>query len=173
MYQGELVETAATQQLFAQPEHPYTQKLINAEPSGMPTPTNHDTSPILETTDLKIWFPVKQGFFQRTVDHIKAVNQLDLTLLKGETLGVVGESGSGKTTLGLAILKLISSEGSIRFAGQELKDLDQKSVKPFRRKLQIVFQDPFGSLSPECLFQKSSLKGYRFIILRAGISMIC
>ncbi|WP_299178461.1 ABC transporter ATP-binding protein [uncultured Neptuniibacter sp.] len=148
MYQGELVETAATQQLFAQPEHPYTQKLINAEPSGMPTPTNHDTSPILETTDLKIWFPVKQGFFQRTVDHIKAVNQLDLTLLQGETLGVVGESGSGKTTLGLAILKLISSEGSIRFAGQELKDLDQKSVKPFRRKLQIVFQDPFGSLSP-------------------------
>jgi microcin C transport system ATP-binding protein len=148
MYQGEQVESAATSELFANPQHPYTRKLLDAEPSGTPQPVSDDQPVLLETEQLKIWFPIKKGLLQRTVDHIKAVNHVDLNLLRGETLGIVGESGSGKTTLGLAVLKLIRSEGSIRFAGNELSGLDQKAVKPYRSRMQIVFQDPYGSLSP-------------------------
>lgn len=148
MHQGKLIESASTPELFSNPTQDYTQKLLDAEPSGLPAQHQGPQEQLLQTEGLKIWFPVKQGFFKRTVDHIKAVNQVDLQLHRGETLGVVGESGSGKTTLGLAILKLIKSEGSIAFAGNELAKLDQKDVKPFRSRMQIVFQDPFGSLSP-------------------------
>ncbi|MGB0205204.1 MAG: ABC transporter ATP-binding protein [Neptuniibacter sp.] len=148
MYQGQQVETSSTAELFKNPQHPYTQKLLDAEPSGKPSPVEPDTNPLLTAEQLKVWFPIKQGFFKRTVDHIKAVNELNLELQQGETLGVVGESGSGKTTLGLAILKLISSKGSVQFNGTDLTDLNQRAVKPLRRQMQIVFQDPFGSLSP-------------------------
>lgn len=148
MHQGTQVESASTQTLFDAPQHTYTQTLLDAEPSGDPSPVDGAQETLLSADKLKVWFPVKQGLLKRTVDHIKAVNALDLQLLRGETLGVVGESGSGKTTLGLAILKLISSEGSIQFSGNELSQLNQRSVKPLRRRMQIVFQDPFGSLSP-------------------------
>lgn len=148
MYQGQQVETSSTAELFKNPQHPYTQKLLDAEPSGQPSPVEVNTNALLTAEQLKVWFPIKQGFFKRTVDHIKAVNELNLELQRGETLGVVGESGSGKTTLGLAILKLISSKGSVQFNGTDLTDLNQRAVKPLRRQMQIVFQDPFGSLSP-------------------------
>ena len=148
MCKGEAVESAPTTELFSAPKHEYTQTLLAADPTGSPANTGSDHKEILATEDLKIWFPIKKGLFQRTVDHVKAVNPLNLSLRKGETLGIVGESGSGKTTLGLAILKLIKSEGGIRFFDQEISNLNQKGVKPLREKMQIVFQDPFGSLSP-------------------------
>ena len=148
MYQGAQVESAPTETLFANPQHSYTKMLLNADPSGEPAPLPATCEPLLNTDNLRVWFPVKQGFFQKTVDHIKAVNDVSLSINKGETLGIVGESGSGKTTLGLAIIKLIRSVGGINFAGHELASLDQKQIKPLRSRIQIVFQDPFGSLSP-------------------------
>ena len=159
MYKGAQVEHSATAELFNNPQHPYTQKLLDAEPSGHPAPLESDQAPLLSTEDLKIWFPVKQGFFNRTQEYIQAVNQVSLKLAKGETLGVVGESGSGKTTLGLAILKLIRSEGSINFAGTELSGLNQAEVKPLRSRIQIVFQDPYGSLSPRMSIQEIIAEG--------------
>jgi len=148
LYQGKQVESSDTDSLFANPQHPYTKMLLDAEPSGQPAQQSLTDQPLLSTDKLRIWFPVKQGFLKRTVDHIKAVNDVSFTLNKGATLGIVGESGSGKTTLGLAIIKLIRSIGGINFAGQELELLDQKQMKPLRSRIQIVFQDPFGSLSP-------------------------
>lgn len=147
MRNGEIVEQAACAEIFSNPQHPYTQELLGAEPSGTPVP--HTASDILlETQDLRIWFPIKKGVLQRTVDYVKAVDGISFTLQKGQTLGVVGESGSGKSTLGLAILRLISSKGGIFYAGQAIDGLSQKQVRPLRRDIQVVFQDPFGSLSP-------------------------
>ncbi|MFW1677839.1 ABC transporter ATP-binding protein [Pontibacter sp. JAM-7] len=148
MYQGEQVESATTKQLFAAPQHPYTQKLLDAEPTGHAPPLPENGAPILQTEALKIWFPIKKGLLQRTVDHVRAVNKADLNLHKGETLGIVGESGSGKTTLALAILKLIRSEGRIMLDNTDISALSQREVKPLRKQIQIVFQDPYGSLSP-------------------------
>ena len=148
MYQGGIVERNTTEQLFADPQHPYTLKLLNAEPSGQPQPVALSDSPLLQTQNLKVWFPIKKGFLKRTVDHVKAVNPANIRLHPGRTLGVVGESGSGKTTLGLAILRLINSEGGIQFSGKAIDRLNQQEIKPLRRKMQIVFQDPYGSLSP-------------------------
>ena len=159
MYQGEVVEHGVTDQIFNQPQAHYTQQLISAEPTGNPLPITETSELILETQNLKIWFPIKRGFLGRTVDHIKAVNDISLTLKRGETLGVVGESGSGKTTLGLAILRLIRSEGTIRFHGNRIDDLNQKAVKPLRRQLQVVFQDPFGSLSPRMSIEECIAEG--------------
>lgn len=148
MCQGEAVEAASTEALFANPQHHYTQTLLAADPSGDPAQIESQAQEILSTNALKVWFPIKKGLLQRTVDHVQAVNPLHLSLHKGETLGIVGESGSGKTTLGLAILKLLKSEGAIHFFDQDISLLDQKGVKPLREKMQIVFQDPYGSLSP-------------------------
>lgn len=159
MYEGEIVEYGATAQIFNQPQAHYTQQLISAEPTGNPLPIKENSDLILETQQLKIWFPVKRGFLGRTVDHIKAVNDVSLTLRRGETLGVVGESGSGKTTLGLAILRLIRSEGVINFHGSRIDNLNQKAVKPLRRQLQVVFQDPFGSLSPRMSVEECIAEG--------------
>ncbi|MFP3368014.1 ABC transporter ATP-binding protein [Pseudomonas sp. SIMBA_068] len=147
MQRGQIVEQADCATLFSSPQHHYTQMLINAEPSGLPA-HNPVGAPLLEVDDLKVWFPIKKGLLRRTVDHVKAVDGVNFSLPQGQTLGIVGESGSGKSTLGLAILRLISSQGGIRFHGQNLQGLNQKAVRPLRREMQVVFQDPFGSLSP-------------------------
>lgn len=148
MQRGAIVEQNRTAQLFAAPQHSYTQQLLNAEPSGQPQPVALSDTPILQTHGLKVWFPIKRGLLKKTVAHIKAVNPCDIKLYPGRTLGVVGESGSGKTTLGLAILRLIKSEGEIQFAGDAIDSLNQAEIKPLRRRMQIVFQEPYGSLSP-------------------------
>lgn len=148
MYQGDLVEVADTKTLFETPQHDYTKMLLAAQPKGHPTPVNDSATHVLEADDLKVWFPVKAGFLQRVVDHVKAVDGIDLDIRAGQTVGVVGESGSGKTTLGLALLRLIKSDGKVVFDGKSLNDMSDKDLRPLRRDMQIVFQDPYGSLSP-------------------------
>ncbi len=148
MRQGQVVEQGTVADVFADPRHPYTRELIAAEPRPDPAPLQPGAPAVIRTDDLKVWFPVRRGFLRRTVGHIKAVDGVSIEVRKGETLGVVGESGSGKTTLGLAILRLISSQGPIVFMGKSLQGLKFRSMLPFRRDMQIVFQDPYGSLSP-------------------------
>jgi len=147
MQRGRIVEQASCEQLFQAPQHSYTQELLGAEPSGKPVAIPAG-EPLLEVDDLRVWFPIKKGLLRRTVDHVKAVDGINFSLPRGQTLGVVGESGSGKSTLGLAILRLLSSQGAIRFQGQALNGLTQQQVRPLRRQMQVVFQDPYGSLSP-------------------------
>jgi len=148
MKEGKIVERGPVEQVFSAPEHPYTRALLAAEPKPDPAPINSDAPVVVETRDLKVWFPIKRGVLRKVVGHIKAVDGVSIELRKGETLGVVGESGSGKTTLGLAILRLISSTGPIVFMGNEIDGLKFKQMRPFRHNMQIVFQDPYGSLSP-------------------------
>jgi microcin C transport system ATP-binding protein len=148
MRNGDIVETGPTEQIFTEPKHPYTRHLLEAEPKGMPPPDDPTRPVVVETDNLKVWFPIKKGLLQRTVDYVKAVDGLSMKLRSGETLGVVGESGSGKTTLGLAILRLISSEGPIDYVGNRIDALTNKQMRPLRKEMQIVFQDPYGSLSP-------------------------
>ena len=147
MQKGCIVEQASCEDLFRAPQHPYTRELLAAEPSGLPA-ANEIGPPLLEVDNLKVWFPIKKGLLRSTVDHVKAVDGIHFSLPQGQTLGIVGESGSGKSTLGLAILRLIASQGGIRFEGQQLDSLTQQQVRPLRREMQVVFQDPFGSLSP-------------------------
>ena len=148
MTDGRIVEDGATQRIFTKPQHPYTRKLLNAEPTGEPSSVNESMPEIVHVKDLKIHFPIKRGLLRRTVGHVKAVDGITLRLRSGETVGVVGESGSGKTTLGQALLRLVSSEGTIQFDGREIQDLREKEIRPLRRQMQVVFQDPFASLSP-------------------------
>ena len=148
MTNGEIVERGTTHDIFASPQHPYTKHLLASEPKGSPPAANAKAPVILEAKDLKVWFPIKRGFMRRTVGHIKAVDGIDLAVKEGQTLGVVGESGSGKTTLGLALLRLVSSEGPIVYLGNRIDGYDLKRMRPLRRDMQIVFQDPYGSLSP-------------------------
>jgi microcin C transport system ATP-binding protein len=148
MSQGQIVEEGFTEDVFTQPKHSYTQHLLAAEPKGEPPKSVPSAPVVLETDNLKVWFPIKRGLLKRTVDHVKAVDGLSLKLRAGETLGVVGESGSGKTTLGLALLRLVSSVGPIAYVGRRIDRLGFKEMRPLRREMQIVFQDPFGSLSP-------------------------
>ncbi|PZQ11248.1 MAG: microcin ABC transporter ATP-binding protein [Ancylobacter novellus] len=145
---GRIVEQGETARVFSAPEHAYTRKLLAAEPRGEPPAAAPDAKTLVEVEDLKVWFPVKRGFLRRTVDHVKAVDGVSLTLREGQTVGVVGESGSGKTTLGLAILRLISSRGRIAWLGRDIAGLGSAEMRPLRRDMQIVFQDPYGSLSP-------------------------
>ncbi|MAB99800.1 MULTISPECIES: ABC transporter ATP-binding protein [Pseudomonas] len=147
MQRGKIVEQASCENLFHSPQHEYTQELLGAEPSGRPI-ANPPGSTLLEVDNLRVWFPIKKGLMRRTVDYVKAVDGIGFKLPQGQTLGIVGESGSGKSTLGMAILRLIGSEGGIRFQGQALDGMSQHDVRPFRRQMQVVFQDPFGSLSP-------------------------
>ena len=148
MNQGEIVERGAMADIFAAPKHPYTKHLIASEPKGSPPAANPNAKTILEAKDLRVWFPIKRGFLRHVVGHIKAVDGIALTVKEGQTLGVVGESGSGKTTLGLALLRLISSDGPIVYLGNRIDGYDSKRMRPLRRHMQIVFQDPYGSLSP-------------------------
>ena len=145
---GKIVETGKTADIFNHPQHDYTKKLLAAEPKGNPPKADKNAPVVMEGEKVRVWFPVKKGFFRRTVDYIKAVNDIDVTIREGQTLGVVGESGSGKTTLGLALTRMISSQGHIRFNGKDIEHFSFKQMRPLRRHIQIVFQDPFGSLSP-------------------------
>jgi len=148
MNRGQIVEQGPVEQLFCSPQHAYTKALLAAEPRVQPAPVNPEGDVVVKTDDLKVWFPIKRGLLRKVVGHIKAVDGISMEVRRGETLGVVGESGSGKTTLGLAILRLISSDGPVVFLGKELQGLRFKQMRPIRRNMQIVFQDPYGSLSP-------------------------
>ncbi|MCP4697434.1 MAG: dipeptide ABC transporter ATP-binding protein [Gammaproteobacteria bacterium] len=148
MHDGKVVETAPADVFFATPQHPYSQHLLNAKPSGHYVRAPADAPEVLAAENVRVWFPIKAGVLRRTVDHIKAVDGISLRLRAGHTIGIVGESGSGKTTLGLALLRLEKSTGDIRFQGRELHGLNSRAMRPLRREIQIVFQDPFSSLSP-------------------------
>ncbi|MBL8574715.1 MAG: ABC transporter ATP-binding protein [Hyphomicrobiaceae bacterium] len=148
MTRGKIVEHGPTETVFRDPKHPYTRQLLEAEPKGLPPVADASRPVVASVDDLKVWFPIKRGLMRKTVGHIKAVDGVSMQVREGQTLGVVGESGSGKTTLGLALLRLISSEGRIVVLGRDIQGLRQKDVRALRRDMQIVFQDPFGSLSP-------------------------
>ncbi|MBA4208515.1 MAG: microcin ABC transporter ATP-binding protein [Parvibaculum sp.] len=148
MTKGKIVEHGPTEEVFAAPKHAYTQHLLASEPKGRALGAAADGPVVMEADDLKVWFPIRRGFLRQTVGHVKAVDGISLKLRQGRTLGVVGESGSGKTTLGLALMRLLSSDGDIRFDGHLIQGLKSKEMRPLRRNMQIVFQDPFGSLSP-------------------------
>jgi microcin C transport system ATP-binding protein len=145
---GKIVEAGAVETVFKAPQHPYTRELLAAEPKGEPAPLNPHGEVMIRTDDLKVWFPIKRGVLRSVVGHVKAVDGVSIEVRRGETLGIVGESGSGKTTLGLALLRLISSDGPIVFMGSQLQGLKFREMRPIRRHMQIVFQDPYGSLSP-------------------------
>jgi microcin C transport system ATP-binding protein len=148
MTKGEIVERGPTAEIFANPQHSYTQHLLAAEPKGPPPATDLAAKTVVEAKDLKVWFPIKRGLMRNVVGHIKAVDGVDIAVREGQTLGIVGESGSGKSTLGLALLRLISSNGRIVYVGRDIQGLGWKQMRPLRNDMQIVFQDPYGSLSP-------------------------
>jgi microcin C transport system ATP-binding protein len=148
MQKGRIVEFGPTETVFSSPQHAYTRALLAAEPKGEAPPANPDAQAIVTGDDIRVWFPIKRGFFRRTIGHVKAVDGISLSVREGQTVGVVGESGSGKTTLGLALLRLIRSQGPIAYLGQRIDWLSVKEMRPLRRDMQIVFQDPYGSLSP-------------------------
>ena len=168
MTKGEIVERGATEQVFTHPEHAYTQRLLASEPKGRALGAPENGPLIMEADDLKVWFPIKTGFLRKTVGHVKAVDGVSISVREGRTIGVVGESGSGKTTLGLALLRLISSEGNIRFQGQAIDGLRSKELRPLRRHMQIVFQDPYGSLSPRLSISQIVEEG--LIVQKIGAS---
>jgi microcin C transport system ATP-binding protein len=148
MTKGEIVEQGPVVQVFDRPQHSYTQHLLHAEPKGRPAPADPNAPEIVRLDDLKVHFPIKRGVLRHTVGYVKAVDGVSIALKQGHTIGLVGESGSGKTTLGLALLRLEKSQGGIEFDGQDLQKLGQRDIRPLRRQMQIVFQDPFSSLSP-------------------------
>jgi len=148
MTEGQIVENGPTQEIFARPAHPYTRRLLAAEPKGRVAPADPAAPVVVEGDKVKVWFPIRRGLFQRIKGYVKAVDGVSLRVRAGTTLGVVGESGSGKTTLGLALLRLIDAEGGIRFAGHDIANERQKRLRPLRREMQVVFQDPYSSLSP-------------------------
>ena len=161
LYNGDLQETNFTKVIFANPTKPYTKKLLDSEPSGDPAEMFNGAETVLSVENLKVWFPIKRGILQRTVDHIKAVDNVTFQISKGQSLGVVGESGSGKSTLGMALLRLINSDGKISFQQRELNGLNRLQMRPFRKKMQIIFQDPFGSLSPRMSVNDIIAEGLR------------
>ncbi|WP_223476696.1 ABC transporter ATP-binding protein [Oricola indica] len=148
MTDGKIVETGPTEKIFTDPQHDYTKHLLAAEPKGQPILLDEGAETVLTGEAVKVWFPIRKGLMRKTVDNIKAVDGVDVTVRAGQTLGIVGESGSGKTTLGLALTRMISSQGRIRFDGKDIDAFSFEAMRPLRREIQIVFQDPFGSLSP-------------------------
>jgi len=161
MRDGKIRESGMTSTVFASPSHPYTRELLAAEPSGRSGVVDASATPILKASDLKVWFPIRQGLLKRVGGHVKAVDGIDLELRPGETVAVVGESGSGKTTLAQALLRLIASNGRIEFAGTDISAASGNALKSLRRDLQVVFQDPFGSLSPRLTVGQIILEGPR------------
>ncbi len=159
MQGGEIVEQGPTAAIFADPQHPYTRKLLAAEQKGGPDPVPEGAPEVARTDNLRIWFPIQKGLLRRTVGHVKAVNDATLSVRAGETLGIVGESGSGKTTLALAILRLIPSTGPVVFLGQDLRERSGAAMRALRREMQVVFQDPFGSLSPRMTAEQIIAEG--------------
>ncbi|MCH1535366.1 MAG: ABC transporter ATP-binding protein [Amylibacter sp.] len=156
---GEIVEEGVTNEIFDSPKHAYTKKLLNAEPSGIPRPIITNAAKVIDIKNLRIWFPIVKGILRKVVGNVKAVNNANLNISEGETLGIVGESGSGKTTLALAIMRLISSKGHITFMGKKLDGLTNNQLKPIRREIQMVFQDPYGSLSPRFTIEQIIAEG--------------
>jgi len=148
MYDGRIVESGPTADIFISPQHEYTKHLLSAEPKGGKQPTDPNALAIIQGNDLRVWFPIKKGLLRRTVAYVKAVDGLSITIHEGQTVGIVGESGCGKTTLGMALLKLERCRGTISFMGQDMQGFSSKDMRPFRREMQVVFQDPYGSLSP-------------------------
>jgi microcin C transport system ATP-binding protein len=159
MTQGKIVESNTTADIFNAPQHPYTQKLLDSDPKGVPDPYDTQAPIICETEEIKVWFPIRRGVFLRAKEYVKAVDGISLKVKAGQTLGIVGESGSGKTTLGLALLRLQGSKGRISFCGQDIHKLSGKSLRFLRREMQIVFQDPFGSLSPRMTVEQIIAEG--------------
>ncbi len=159
MQDGEIVEQGPTERIFSNPRHPYTVKLLSAEAVGTPDPVPAGAQEVARTEDLRIWFPIQRGLLKRTVGHVQAVNAATLSVREGETVGIVGESGSGKTTLALAMMRLISSDGPIIFQGQDIQGWKSKQLRPLRRHMQIVFQDPYGSLSPRMTCEEVIAEG--------------
>ncbi len=159
MKDGEIVETGLANEVFANPQHPYTQMLLAAEPAGAPDPVDPRANEVLRTENLRVWFPIQRGLMRNVVGHIKAVNDASIDVRAGETLGIVGESGSGKTTLALAIMRLVSSRGAIYYNGQDIQGWKSRQLRPLRRDMQIVFQDPYGSLSPRLTIEQIIAEG--------------
>ncbi|SPH25082.1 Glutathione import ATP-binding protein GsiA [Defluviimonas aquaemixtae] len=159
MQGGEIVEQGSVEEIFANPQHPYTQKLLAAQPHGRPDPVPHGAEEIVRTESLRVWFPIQRGLLRRTVGHVKAVNDATISVRAGETLGIVGESGSGKTTLALGIMRLIDSNGPIVYLGQDISKWRPRELRKLRRDMQIVFQDPFGSLSPRMTAEQIIAEG--------------
>jgi microcin C transport system ATP-binding protein len=168
MKDGEIVEQGPTAEIFANPQHPYTQMLLAAEATGSPAAVPADAAEVVATEKLRVWFPIQRGLLRRVVGHIKAVNEATISVRAGETLGIVGESGSGKTTLALAIMRLISSEGRIIFQGEEIDRFNSRQMRPLRRHMQIVFQDPYGSLSPRMTVEEIIAEGLTVHRVDAG-----
>ena len=161
MTKGKIVETGTVEDVFNNPQHAYTRHLLEAEPKGEPPLSDSSKTVVMQGDDIKVWFPIKAGLMRKVVDHVKAVDGIDITLRAGQTVGVVGESGSGKTTLGLALSRLISSKGRISFLGQSIDDYSYSMMKPLRNRLQVVFQDPYGSLSPRMSVGEIIAEGLR------------
>ncbi len=159
MKDGEIVEAGKTREIFDNPQHPYTIKLLSAEAVGVPDPVPAEAEEIASTEDLRIWFPIQRGLLKRTVGHVKAVNAASFKVRAGETIGIVGESGSGKTTLALAVMRLISSDGPVIFLGRDIQGWKTRALRPLRRDMQIVFQDPYGSLSPRMTVEEIIAEG--------------
>ena len=159
MQGGEIVEQGRTAEIFDNPQHPYTKTLLEAEPKGRPEPAPEGGAEIVRTENLRVWFPIHRGFLRKVVGHVKAVNAASISVRAGETLGIVGESGSGKTTLALAILRLIPSDGPIVFMGQNVQNWPAKQMRDLRQQMQVVFQDPYGSLSPRMTIEQIIAEG--------------
>ncbi|MGX9351438.1 ABC transporter ATP-binding protein [Shimia sp. W99] len=159
MKDGEIVEAGPVAEIFANPKHPYTKKLLSARAVGAPDPVEEGAPVVAKTDHLKVWFPIQRGFFKKTVGHVKAVNDATISVRAGETLGIVGESGSGKTTLALAIMRLIASEGGITFDDRDVRKWSTRELRSLRKDMQIVFQDPFGSLSPRMTCEQIIAEG--------------
>ena len=161
MTEGKIVEQGPTEEVFARPQHAYTRKLLAAEPKGDPPPRDSTAPIVMQGDDIKVWFPIQRGFLRRTVGHVKAVDSIDVAVRAGQTLGVVGKSGSGKTTLGLALIRLTSSKGRIVFLGRDIQGTRFKETRPLRADMQVVFQDPFDSLSPRMVVGDIVAEGLR------------
>ncbi|HYZ43180.1 MAG TPA: ABC transporter ATP-binding protein, partial [Stellaceae bacterium] len=168
MTEGEIVEAGPTAEIFTRPRHPYTQRLLAAEPKGRAIPADPAAPQLMGAGGLKVWFPIRRGILRRVTGHVKAVEGVSLAVRRGTTLGVVGESGSGKTTLGLALLRLTEAQGEIRFSGRDIAGLGQRQLRPLRREMQVVFQDPFSSLSPRLSVAQIVEEGLRVHRIAAG-----